>query len=59
MKTTIKNRRDQNMIIYVDRPEGEITGLVFVHHGFSGFADQPHIRLMSDCFLDKGYITQF
>ncbi len=57
MKTTIKNRRDQKMVVYVHEPEDESKGLAFVHHGFSGFADQPHVVVMTQAFIDHGYVT--
>lgn len=57
MKTIIKNRRDQNMIVYIDIPEGDIKGLAFVQHGFSSSALKPAAQTVKNSFFQKGHVV--
>ncbi len=57
-KLTIKNRKDQNVVVVVDTPDGgTLNGLAFVMHGLSGFKEQPHIEIIAQAFQENGYVT--
>ena len=56
MKTTIKNRKNQNIVVLIDNsPERETKGLVFIAHGLGGFMEQPQIAAFAEAFKNSGY----
>ena len=55
-KQTIKNRKDQNVVVVVNKAENQ-KGLAFVMHGLSGFKEQPHIQTFAEAFKEKGFTT--
>lgn len=54
-KATIKNRKNQNIVILLDLATKNSKGLVFVMHGLGGSKDQSHMQVMSEAFKNKGY----
>jgi pimeloyl-ACP methyl ester carboxylesterase len=52
MKTTIKNRNNQKVVVLV---EGQADKLAFVMHGLGGNKDEPHIRAIAEAFLESDY----
>lgn len=53
-KLTIKNRKEQNMVVTVEKPDNP-TGLVFVMHGLGGFKEQDHVQTFAEAFRTKGF----
>ena len=53
-KTTIKNRKDQNIAVLIEEVENH-KGLVFVMHGLGGFKEQPHIIAVAEAFKEKDF----
>lgn len=53
-KFTIKNRKNQNIVLILDKPENP-KGLAFVMHGLGGFKEQPHIETFASAFREKEY----
>lgn len=53
-KLFIKNRKDQNIAVVVEKVENP-KGLVFVMHGLGDSKDSEHIKTFSKCFLDNNY----
>jgi pimeloyl-ACP methyl ester carboxylesterase len=54
IKETIKNRKNENVVIIVDEVENQ-KGLAFVMHGLGGCKEQPHIEIFANSFKEKGY----
>lgn len=54
MKTEIKNRKGQKIVVLVELAE-KPKGLVFVMHGLGGFKEQKHIQTFADAFKEKNY----
>jgi pimeloyl-ACP methyl ester carboxylesterase len=52
MKQFIKNRKNQNIAVLVEKAENP-QGLVFVMHGLGGFKEQPHIEIFTKAFKDN------
>lgn len=53
-KLTIKNRKNQNIVVLLEEAENQ-KGLAFVMHGLGGTKDQSHIKTFSSAFLEKGF----
>ncbi|MBM3245414.1 MAG: alpha/beta hydrolase, partial [Candidatus Omnitrophica bacterium] len=53
-KLFIKNRKDQNIAVIIDKTENQ-KGLAFVMHGLSGFKEQPHIETFASAFKEKEF----
>lgn len=53
-KLFIKNRKDQNISVIVERADNQ-KGLAFVMHGLGGFKEQPHIDTFAKTFKDNSY----
>lgn len=53
-KLTIKNRKDQNIAVLLDRAQ-EQKGLAFVMHGLGGFKEQDHIDTFASAFRDRDF----
>jgi len=53
-KITIKNRKNQNIVVVVEKAEKQ-QGLVFVMHGLGGFKEQLHIELSAKVFRENNY----
>jgi pimeloyl-ACP methyl ester carboxylesterase len=53
-KITIKNRKNQNIIILLEKINNQ-KGLAFIMHGLGGFKEQDHIKTFADAFIDKNY----
>jgi uncharacterized protein len=53
-KITIKNRKNQNIVILLDETDNS-KDLVFVMHGLGGFKEQSHVETFANAFKDKGY----
>jgi pimeloyl-ACP methyl ester carboxylesterase len=53
-KTTIKNRKGQNIVVCVNQTQKQ-KGLAIVMHGLGGFKEQPHIRTFALAFEESGY----
>lgn len=53
-KLTIKNRKNQNIVVLVEPAEKQ-KGLAFVMHGLGGFKEQPQIETFAKAFRDNGY----
>lgn len=53
-KINIKNRKNQNIVVLVDKSENQ-KGLAFVMHGLGGTKDQAHIKTFASAFSEKGY----
>lgn len=56
-KITLQNRRGQNMVGILTKPEGETNGTCVVQHGWSGKKEQTHIMSMQNAFLKNGFQT--
>lgn len=56
-KITLQNRKGQNIVGVLTKPEGEIKGTCVVQHGWSGKKDQKHVQVMAEAFLENGYQT--
>jgi pimeloyl-ACP methyl ester carboxylesterase len=54
MKQFIKNRKNQNISVIVEKAENQ-KGLVFVMHGLGGFKEQAHVETFSKAFSDNNY----
>ncbi|KYK26471.1 hypothetical protein AYK26_04950 [Euryarchaeota archaeon SM23-78] len=54
MKTTIKNRKGQNIVVLVELIK-KAKGLAFVMHGLGGFKEEKHIKTFAQAFKDKDY----
>ncbi len=54
MKTTIKNRKGQTLVVLIEEAQNP-KGLVFVMHGLSGNKEQPHIATFAEAFKEKNY----
>ncbi|MBW2991448.1 lysophospholipase [Candidatus Woesearchaeota archaeon] len=54
MKTTISNRKNQKIVILLELNNNH-KGLAFVMHGLGGFKEEPHVRVMSQALLEKGF----
>jgi len=55
-KVFIKNRKDQKIAVIIEKPKNQ-KGLAFVMHGLGGFKEQDHVKVMSDAFLDRGFVA--
>lgn len=53
-KITIKNRKNQNVVVLVEINKNS-KGLAFIAHGLSGFKEQPHVAIYAEAFKDKGF----
>jgi len=53
-KITIKNRKNQNVVVVVEKAEKQ-KGLAFVMHGLSGSKEQAHIEILAKAFRDNNY----
>lgn len=53
-KITIKNRKNQNIAVLLEKPENS-KGLAFVMHGLSGNKNQLHIETFSEAFRKNGF----
>ncbi len=53
-KLTIKNRKNQNIVVIVEQADKQ-KGLAFVMHGLGGFKEQPHIETFAKAFRDNNY----
>jgi pimeloyl-ACP methyl ester carboxylesterase len=53
-KITIKNRKDQNIVVLLERQENQ-KGLAFVMHGLSGRKEELHIATFAKAFFSNGY----
>ena len=56
MKTKIKNRKDQNIVVQLKNENGK-SGLVFIAHGLSGNKEQIHIQAYAETFLKNDYVV--
>ena len=56
-KLTLQNRKGQNIVGILTKPEGEIKGTCVVQHGWSGKKEQLHVLAMSEAFLENGFQT--
>jgi pimeloyl-ACP methyl ester carboxylesterase len=54
MKQFIKNRKNQNISVIVEKAENQ-KGLVFVMHGLGGFKEQAHVETFSKAFRDNNH----
>lgn len=54
MKTKIKNRKGQNIVVLVEESKNS-KGLAFVMHGLSGNKEQPHIATFAETFKERNY----
>jgi pimeloyl-ACP methyl ester carboxylesterase len=54
MKQFIKNRKNQNVSVIVEKAEDQ-KGLAFVMHGLGGFKEQSHIETFAKSFRDNNY----
>lgn len=54
MKTFIQNRDDKKLCVVVEEASTP-NKLAFVMHGLGGKKEQPHIRAMTEAFLESGY----
>ncbi len=53
-KLFIKNRKGQNLAVRVEQ-SGDQKGLALIMHGLGGFKEQPHLQVVAEAFLAKGY----
>ena len=53
-KTLIKNRKNQNISVLVERVKNS-KGLAFVMHGLGGNKNQPHIKTFAESFKEKEF----
>jgi pimeloyl-ACP methyl ester carboxylesterase len=53
-KITIKNRKNQNIVVLLEKQENQ-KGLAFVMHGLSGRKEELHIATFAKAFHDNGY----
>ncbi|MCA9352530.1 alpha/beta fold hydrolase [Patescibacteria group bacterium] len=56
-KLSLKNRKGQNIVGLLEKPNSEVKGTVIVLHGYGGFKEQPHIQAMKQAFMDNGFIS--
>jgi pimeloyl-ACP methyl ester carboxylesterase len=56
-KITLQNRKGQNVVGLLKKPEGEIRGTCIVQHGWSGKKDQAHIVAIQNAFFENGFQT--
>lgn len=56
MKQFIKNRKNQNIAVLVEKAENP-QGLVFVMHGMGDSKDSDHIKTFAKSFFDNNYNT--
>ena len=54
MKIIIKNRKNQNIIVELEKSENQ-TGLVFIEHGLSASKDKAHIIAYAEVFKSKNF----
>ena len=54
VKITIKNRKNQNVVIIVEENKNS-NNLAFIAHELSGCKEQPHIETYADAFKEKGF----
>lgn len=54
MKKTIKNRKDQDLVLNIDISKTQ-TGLVFILHGLGGFKEQEHIQAFAKAFRQNDF----
>ena len=57
MKLKLQNRKRQNIVGLFTKPEGEIKGTCIIQHGYGGFKEQDHMKVMQDAFLESGFQT--
>lgn len=53
-KLFIKNRKNKNIAVVIDRAESQ-KGLAFVMHGLGGTKNEPHIETFASAFTGKGF----
>lgn len=56
-KLTLQNRKGQNIVGLLTKPEDEIKGTAVIQHGWSGKKEQKHIVAMQEAFLENGWQT--
>lgn len=54
-KLTLQNRKGQNIVGVLTKPEGDVRGTCIVQHGWSGKKEQVHIMAMQNAFLKNGF----
>lgn len=54
-KLKLKNRRDQNIVGILTKPESEIIGTAVLQHGYGGTKENTHIVTMRDVLLKNGF----
>ncbi len=54
MKQFIKNRKNQNISVVVEKAENQ-KGLAFIMHGLGGFKEQPYVETFTKAFKDNNY----
>jgi dipeptidyl aminopeptidase/acylaminoacyl peptidase len=45
------------MYVRYEKPQGEISGLAIIEHGYSSSMDAPHIKAIARAFQDNGFAT--
>ena len=56
MKISLQNRKKQNIIGALSKPE-KVIGTCVIQHGYGGFKEQDHMQVMQDVFLKHGFQT--
>lgn len=51
-KTTIQNRKGQNVVVLVEEVKNS-KGLAFIMHGLGGFKEQTHLQAMTDALRER------
>ncbi|MCI5050961.1 MAG: alpha/beta hydrolase [Candidatus Pacebacteria bacterium] len=54
-KLTLQNRRDQNIIGILLKPEDNIIGTAVLQHGYGGAKENPHIQVIQDALLQNQF----
>ena len=54
-KLTLQNRKGQNIVSILAKPEGEIKGTCVLEHGWSGKKEQDHMVAIQEAFTDNGW----
>ncbi len=54
-KLNLKNRRGQNIVGILTKPENKIIGTAVLQHGYGGSVNEKHILVMQKAFLINGF----
>lgn len=56
-KLNLKNRKGQDIVGVLEKPEGKVKGTCVVQHGWGSYKEKPTVQAMKNGFLESGFQT--